>query len=120
LSEIPYGDRYEFVAMAMNSGALKPRVANYMFGHYATLCWEVDEFWVDEYKNEPCWALFKRFMKRLEWRRKILKKFPRLVAFSRGPVGAREKFGGAGQPEPRCRARDRRIFINDRCVLMSL
>lgn len=90
LSEIPYGDRYEFVAllediaMAMNSGALKPRVANYMFGHYAILCWEVDEFWVHlrEGKDEPYWALFKRFVKRLEWRRKILERFPRLAAMS--------------------------------------
>ncbi|MGY8662430.1 hypothetical protein Q3C01_08685 [Bradyrhizobium sp. UFLA05-109] len=90
LSSIPYGDRYEFVAllddiaMAMNSGTLKPRVANYSFGHYAILCWEVDEFWTDlrENRNDPYWSLFRRFVKRLEWRQKLLCKYPRLVAFS--------------------------------------
>lgn len=90
LSLIPYGHRYEFVALlediaiAMKSGALKPSVANYMFGHYAILCWDIDEFWSDlrENKEEPYWALFKHFVKRLETRRRILERFPSLVVFS--------------------------------------
>ncbi|MGX1412747.1 hypothetical protein [Bradyrhizobium elkanii] len=87
LSTIPYGDRYEFVALledvaiAMNSGSLKPSVANYMFGYYAILCWDVEEFWVGlrESKDDPYWALFKRFVKRLKFRRTILKAAPWLA-----------------------------------------
>jgi hypothetical protein len=89
LKSIPYEHRYEFVAfledvaMAVNSGALRPSVANYMFGYYAITCWDVDELWADirECKNDPYWALFKRFVERLEWHRKILETFPRLVIF---------------------------------------
>lgn len=90
LSSLPYSSRYEFVAllddiaMAMNSGTLRPRVANYSFGYYAIVCWEVDAFWTDlrEDKDDPYWSLFRRFVRRIEYRQKILRKFPRLVAFS--------------------------------------
>jgi hypothetical protein len=89
ISAIPFGVRFEFVAfledvaMAMNSGTLKPRVANYMFGYYAILCWDVDEFWAGlrESKDDPYWALFKWFVKRLKLRRQILERFPWLVVF---------------------------------------
>lgn len=36
---------FEEVAIAMNSGLIKPQVAHYMFGFYAIKCWESGKFW---------------------------------------------------------------------------
>ena len=52
---------FEEVAIAMNSGLIRPQVAHYMFGYYAILCWESDEFWRDVNRLSPYWSLFEDF-----------------------------------------------------------
>ncbi|MGD0077305.1 MAG: hypothetical protein ABSB91_01615 [Sedimentisphaerales bacterium] len=63
---------FEEVAIAMNSGIIKPQVAHYMFGFYAIKCWESSKFWdgndvnneVD--KKSKYWVVFKDFVQRME------------------------------------------------------
>jgi hypothetical protein len=77
LSEIPFDEKREFlglfeeVAIAMNSGLIKSKVAHYMFGFYAIKCWESSNFWEgNEVNNEVnneidkesiYWVVFKDF-----------------------------------------------------------
>lgn len=48
---------FEEIAMAMNTGLIKPAVAHYMFGYYALLCWESDDFWFDVNRLSHYWSL---------------------------------------------------------------
>jgi hypothetical protein len=52
---------FEEIAIAMNSGLIKPEVAHYMFGYYALLCWESDDFWTDVNRLSVYWSLFADF-----------------------------------------------------------
>src|SRR5436853_113700 len=51
LQEVPFHVKrdylglFEEIAIAMNSGLIKPQVAHYMFGYYALLCRDTNEFW---------------------------------------------------------------------------
>ena len=56
---------FEEVAIAMNSGLIKPQVAHYMFGYYALLCWQSDDFWVNVNKLSDYWSLFHDFCDRM-------------------------------------------------------
>jgi len=51
----------EQVAITVQSGAMKGRLANYMCGHYAILCWENEPFWIGvrKSKDEEYWAILK-------------------------------------------------------------
>jgi hypothetical protein len=46
LADYPFKEKRDFlglfeeVALALNSGLIRPYVAHYMFGYYAILCWE--------------------------------------------------------------------------------
>jgi hypothetical protein len=57
---------FEEVAIAMNSGLIKPPVAHYMFGYYALLCWESKEFWTGVNRLSPYWALFADFCEQMK------------------------------------------------------
>ncbi|HEX3502261.1 MAG TPA: hypothetical protein VHU22_02585 [Xanthobacteraceae bacterium] len=89
-SAVTVDERSEFaafledIAMTMKSGALKARVANYMFGYYAIICWENEPFWrgLRESKDDPYWALLKNFVWWMKFHRRILKAVPSLVVFS--------------------------------------
>lgn len=52
---------FEEIAIAMNSGLVKPEVAHYMFGYYALLCWESDDFWTGVNRLSVYWSLFADF-----------------------------------------------------------
>lgn len=71
LAELPFRVKrdylglFEEIALAMNSGLIKPRLAHYMFGYYALLCWESDSFWTDVNRLSPYWALFEDFCKQM-------------------------------------------------------
>jgi hypothetical protein len=53
---------HEEIALALNSGLLKPEVALYIFGQYAILCWDNSYFWEDLNRNKWYWHLFKEFV----------------------------------------------------------
>ncbi|HWA53790.1 MAG TPA: hypothetical protein VG816_06415 [Solirubrobacterales bacterium] len=57
---------FEEVAIAMNSGLIKPQVAHYMFGYYALLCWTSDDFWINVNKLSDYWSLFDDFCKQMK------------------------------------------------------
>jgi hypothetical protein len=63
---------FEEVAIAMNSGLIKPTVAHYMFGYYALRCWESRHFWSEVNRQSIYWIVFKDFVEHME---KIEKKF---------------------------------------------
>ncbi|MEX2106394.1 MAG: hypothetical protein WD810_05800 [Solirubrobacterales bacterium] len=56
---------FEEIAIAMNSGLIKPQVAHYMFGYYALLCWESEEFWTDVNRLSHYWSLFADFCEQM-------------------------------------------------------
>jgi hypothetical protein len=69
---------FEEVAIAMNSGLIKPDLAHYMFGFYAIKCWENKNFWdgnkdnaenIDSNQinqNSKYWVVFNDFAQRLK------------------------------------------------------
>jgi hypothetical protein len=57
---------FEEVALAMNSQLINPSVAHYMFGYYAILCWESDDFWEGVNKLTPYWSLLADFVERMK------------------------------------------------------
>jgi hypothetical protein len=74
----------EDIAMGMQSGALKPRVAHYMFGYYVILCWKTEPFWAGKLRSsedDPYWALLRSFAERMERYEKRLERAPRLVVW---------------------------------------
>lgn len=57
---------FEEVALALNSGLIRRKVAHYMFGYYAILCWENGAFWANVNKFSPYWSLFARFYEEMK------------------------------------------------------
>lgn len=57
---------FEEVAIAMNSGLIKPQVAHYMFGYYALLCWKSDDFWANVNRLSDYWSLFNDFCEQMK------------------------------------------------------
>jgi hypothetical protein len=61
---------YEEIALMLESGLLKKRIAYYMFGYHTIRCYENKNFWTDDMEFEsPYWSLFRRFaeqMKRID------------------------------------------------------
>jgi hypothetical protein len=68
--------------MAMKSGALRARVANYSFGHYAILCWENAPFWEELGQDDPYWAVLKYFVWWMKVHKRILTAVRWLAVFS--------------------------------------
>lgn len=65
-----FGGFFEEIALLMNSGVLKKEVVHYMFGYYAILCWESENFWFGIERDSIYWTLFHEFaeqMKRCEY-----------------------------------------------------
>lgn len=67
LAELPFRVKrdylglFEEIALATNSGLIKPKLAHYMFGYYALLCWDSKAFWTNVNQLSPYWALFEDF-----------------------------------------------------------
>jgi hypothetical protein len=57
---------FEEVALALNSGLIRPEVAHYMFGYYAILCEESDSFWNNVGRASAYWSLFRVFYARMK------------------------------------------------------
>lgn len=57
---------FEEIALMMNSGLLKPRIAHYMFGYYAIACWKSEAFWSNMNRDSIYWALFKDFAEKMQ------------------------------------------------------
>jgi hypothetical protein len=77
LLKVPFKEKRDFlgffeeVAIAMNSGLIKPTVTHYMFGYYALRCWESQHFWNEVNRQSIYWIVFKDFvehMKKVEGR----------------------------------------------------
>lgn len=72
LRTVPFKDKrdilgfFEEVALMTNSGLLRPRVAQYMFGYYAMSCWRSVNFWNGVNKESLYWTLFRDFVARME------------------------------------------------------
>jgi hypothetical protein len=72
LQEVPFHIKrdylglFEEIAIAMNSGLIKPQVAHYMFGYYALLCRDSNEFWFDVNRLSDYWSLFNDFCDQME------------------------------------------------------
>jgi hypothetical protein len=58
---------YEEIALMLESGILRERIAYYMFGYHTILCYENSDFWTDDMELEdPYWSLFRRFAKQMK------------------------------------------------------
>jgi len=76
LKVVPYNDKrnflgfYEEIAIMLNSKIIRKRIAHYMFGYYAILCWESKNFWEGDgdciNRETPYWAVFKDFVTQME------------------------------------------------------
>ena len=74
LKEVPFADKRDFlglfeeVALMMQSKLIRREVAHYMFGYYAILCWESDNFWFNPAggpyltRDSPYWRVFREFV----------------------------------------------------------
>lgn len=71
LAKEPVQDRrnlvgfFEEIALMVNSGALSPQVAQYMFGYYVALVDRSQYFWERLDKDGLYWTVFRRFARRL-------------------------------------------------------
>lgn len=71
LAEAPIQDRrnlvgfFEEIALLINSGVLRPLVANYMFGYYVALIGRSDPFWQGLDRDSVYWTVFRRLEARL-------------------------------------------------------
>jgi hypothetical protein len=83
LRALPYARKVDFVAfheelaMMMESRLIRPAVAHYMFGYYAILCWESENFWDDSSglgRDSRYWALFHSFVEQMRHEKKTLEK----------------------------------------------
>lgn len=67
LREVPVQERrnfvgfFEEVALMVNSGILKPKVAHYMFGYYVLLVDGSTHFWEGLDRSSEYWAVFRSF-----------------------------------------------------------
>jgi hypothetical protein len=57
---------FEEVALLLNSGLIRPAVANYMFGYYAIRCWNNPRFWNDVRRESAYWSLYRAFVDRMQ------------------------------------------------------
>lgn len=57
---------FEEVAIMLNSGQIRERVALHMFGYYAIDCWESDKFWQGMDRESPYLVVFKDFAHRMK------------------------------------------------------
>jgi hypothetical protein len=64
---------YEQIAIAYNSGILKPRIAHYMFGYYAIRCCNSRNFWIGLNQESSYWMLFNEFANEMQ---KVEASFP--------------------------------------------
>lgn len=56
---------FEEVAIVVNSGLIKPEVAQYMFGYYAVGCWQSEAFWEGVNRESPYWSVFADFAQKM-------------------------------------------------------
>jgi len=56
---------FEEVALIMNSGLMRKRVAHYMFGFYAIQCYESTHFWANMNLQSPYWSVFRDFAEKM-------------------------------------------------------
>lgn len=76
LAQAPVQDRrnlvgfFEEIALMVNSKALTPQVAHYMFGYYVALVDRSENFWMNLDKGGVYWTVFRRFAARLAEREK--------------------------------------------------
>jgi hypothetical protein len=56
---------YEEIALLVNSKVLRPEIAHYMFGYYAKICWESDDFWQDINRDSIYWRVFREFVEQM-------------------------------------------------------
>ncbi|AXF86261.1 hypothetical protein DTO96_102007 [Ephemeroptericola cinctiostellae] len=72
LKEIPIEEKrayltfFEEVAVLRNTGLIKPDLAYYMYGYYATKCLESSNFWTNINKNKLFWNVFIRFAEEMQ------------------------------------------------------
>jgi hypothetical protein len=58
---------YEEIALMLESGLLKKRIAYYMFGYHTIRCYENKSFWTEDMEIESqYWSLFRRFAKQMK------------------------------------------------------
>jgi hypothetical protein len=57
---------FEEVALAVNSGLIKPEIAQYMFGYYAIKCWKSDSFWTGLNRDSNYWIVFRKFVEKMQ------------------------------------------------------
>ena len=74
LKEMPFADKRDFlglfeeIALMMQSKLIRREVAHYMFGYYAILCWESENFWFNPAggpyltRDSPYWKVFREFV----------------------------------------------------------
>jgi hypothetical protein len=71
LRRIDFADKRDFlgffeeVALMLNTRLLSRRVAHYMFGYYAILCWKSENFWHGVNRNSLYWSVFADFVKQM-------------------------------------------------------
>ncbi|MEP6756682.1 MAG: hypothetical protein ABJA67_14345 [Chthonomonadales bacterium] len=61
-----FGGFMEEMALLVNSGVLKKEVVHYMFGYYALLCWNSENFWHGIDRNSIYWSLFRDFAEQMK------------------------------------------------------
>jgi hypothetical protein len=72
LLEIPYTEKEEFVAvfeeiaLMLESGIIRIKIAYYMFGYYTLLCEKNQNFWQDMDRDSHYWTLFFRFAEKMK------------------------------------------------------
>jgi hypothetical protein len=72
LSEVPSERKLEFlgfyeqVALMLNSNLIGREVAHYMFGYYASRCFDSVNFWKGEDRDSPYWSLFRHFAQQMK------------------------------------------------------
>lgn len=85
IEDLDYQEKRQFlgtietVALMTRSGIMNEYISAYMFGHYAIVAWESDEFWghgnLD--RNDPLWALFAEFVAQTKVRLKRMEDEPK-------------------------------------------
>lgn len=68
---------FEEVAVLKNTGLIKPDLAYYMYGYYATKCLESTHFWSNIHKKEIFWNVFIRFATEMQNRLREKKEITR-------------------------------------------
>jgi hypothetical protein len=59
---------FEEVAVLRNTGLIKPDLAYYMYGYYATKCLESANFWSNVNKDKLFWNVFIKFAEEMQSR----------------------------------------------------